>query len=141
MAFPTTWVSAAAGSSAGSTGATNPYLLARLGLALSAPLGCLCGLTALPLSVSVPRCGLSSAAGPGLLIIFSYPPLSPRAQVSRLLGGFLPPPLPRLSCPSTSSPLEVTPKVTLPRGNFSTLRVSMPLGNSTPPPHSLAIPS
>ena len=82
------WISVAAGSPTRSSGASKPYLLARLVLGASATLGCLCELTVLLLFATVPRCGICGAAGPGPPVISLSLPLSPHG------GGSIPSPLP-----------------------------------------------
>ena len=131
---PRSCIYALAGSPASSTGASKPHFLARLGLAPSAPSGCLCGITSLPLPAAVPCCGLVSAAGPGPLVIYLLLPLYPLALVSWVMGGVPSPTCPCPYSPRTLSPLGVTTEVSSPRGNYSTPGASMPLGNSTSPP-------
>ena len=100
-----TWVSTAAGLHAGSAGASKLYSLAGLGLDPSEPLGWLCGLTSLPLLVTVPHCGIGGGAGPSPLVISSPLQLFPLASVSWVVGEFPSPPRPCPYPPSTPSSL------------------------------------
>ena len=102
---PRSWIYAAVGSPAGSAGASKTYSLARLGLALSANLGCLCSLTTLPLPAAVPRCGIGGAVGPVgpvRLVIYLSPPLSPLTSVYRVVGEVSVPSLPPSAPPRHS---------------------------------------
>ena len=104
-----------------------------LDLAPSALLDC-CGRgPTLLLSVTVPPgCG-----GAAVLGSRAMPPLQPSAPLSllaRVVGDFPSPPCPCPSSPVTPSPAVSTLGVSSPRGNASTPWVSMPYGDSTPPP-------
>ena len=87
----------------------------------------------MPLPIAVPRCGLGSGAGPGLLAISLPLLMSPIALVSRVVGEFLSPPCPIPSFPGTPYPSGVTLEVSPPQGNYSIPGVLMPLGDLTPP--------
>ena len=132
--YPRSWISAAAGSPAGSTGASEQSLLMRSGLARLVPSGCLCGLTSLPLTAAVSHCGLGGAAGPGPLVISSSLPLSPFALVSQVVWGFPSPPLPRPSSPVTPSHSGVTPEVSSSQENVPLQGCQCPLATRLPLP-------
>ena len=78
------------------------------------------------------------AAGPGLLVISSPLLIYPLTSVSQVVGEFPSSPRPCPCSPGTLSSSGVTPEVFSPQGNYFTPRVSMPLGDSTPPSQSLA---
>ena len=122
----------------GSSGASNLYLrrtsAACLDLAPSEPSEFTCILTSPLYPSAMPRCGLCGATGSCLLAISSLRLVLPLTSVSWVAGDFPSPPCPRPSAPGTPFPLRVTPEVESPRGNSSTLGVSVTLGNSTPPP-------
>ena len=135
---PLPWSPAAAGMTAIPVGNSKLYLRRAcapcLGLAPSGMAVYLCRVPTLSVSDSVPRCGRGSGAVLGLPTLASSPPPAPRASVARVLGGFLSPSHPGLSSPGTPSPSVVTTEVSSPRGNSATQWVSMPCGDSTPPP-------
>ena len=82
----------------------------------------------------VPCSVLGGAAGSSSLAISSPRQVAVLPAVSRVAVGFPSPNHPFLSVPGTPSPSRVTTEVLSPRGNYVTLGVLVPLGNSTPPP-------
>ena len=59
---------------------------------------------------------------------------APLYLLAQVMGGVLSPTCPRTSSPVTLLSLVATPGVSSPRGNASNPGVSMPCGDSTPPP-------
>ena len=113
------WPSGFLGSPASSTSTTLPVGASKtysqrasappLGLAPLVTSVCLFGVSALPLSATVPRCGSGGAAVLGLLIHLSSPPAAPCAPVARVVGGGVVP----------SSPPSVFPQFALTRDGHS----------------------
>ena len=127
-----------AGSTAVPAGASNLYsrhVSAPCSvLTPSMPAVCLGGVSALPLSASVTRCGCGGSAVLGPPIVLSLPPPSLCAPIARVVGGFSSPPCPCQSSLGAPPRAVVAPGVLSPQGNSVTPGVSMPCGNLTPPP-------
>ena len=124
---PLTWFPAASGSTPGPVGISKLYLqrecVSFLGLALSVPAVCLCGVPTLS----------PAAAAPGLPVLSYSPPLVMHALVSRVVGVVPSPPCPSPYSPNTPSPSVATPGVLSPWGKYVTPGVSMPCSDLTPP--------
>ena len=86
------------------------------------------------LYAAMPRCGRGGGAVLGPPIRLSPPPPAPCTPVAWVVGGFSSPPCPCPSSLGSPLPVVVAPGVLSPRGNSATPGVSVPCGDSTPPP-------
>ena len=103
-------------------------------LAPSVPGVCLDGVPALWSSTDVPRCGRGGSTVPRPPICSLLPSLAPFAPVAWVMGGVSSPPCLHLSLLGSPLPAVVAPGVLPPWVNSATLGVSVPCGDSTPPP-------